>query len=291
MNTPLIFRGRRISEENISDINTIIKNNPQRNRMFISKEVCQIWNWRQYNGELKFLVCQTLLRQLNKDGYIKLPPGRIKKFNHFRRRFKIEEVLIEETPINAKLRELQPIKLISVRRTENEKIVNYLIHKYHYLGYTRPVGAHLKYIAYDKYNRILAVLIFASAPWYIGVRDKYISWNSEQRTKNLHLICNNVRYLILPWISVEHLASHLLALSRKIVPQDFQKIYNHPIYLMETFVNEDKYKGTCYIADNWIYVGTTTGRGKLSKTKKSILPKKKVFVYPLTKKFRKLLTS
>ena len=280
------YRGRIVSQEDIKTIKTVIKNHPDKNRRFISQEVCRVFDWRQPNGQLKDMICRSLLIKLDSLGLIKLPAPRKKHVNLPQKRNKKYDISIDQTPIKTKLKSIQPIILKQVRRTNEEKLCNHLIEKYHYLGYTRPVGEHLKYIAYTNNEIPIAVLIWSSAPWYIGVRDRFIGWSSEKRIKNLYLISNNTRFLILPWVKIPHLASHLLALSRKRVPTDFQKIYNHPVYLIETFVDTEKFLGTCYIADNWIYLGTTTGRGKLSKSKKPVLSKKKVFVYPLDKDFK-----
>ncbi|MBW2033142.1 MAG: DUF4338 domain-containing protein, partial [Deltaproteobacteria bacterium] len=171
-----------------------------------------------------------------------------------------------------------------------EKLFNSLISEHHYLGYTHPVGEHLKYMAFAG-DRPIACLAWSSAPWYIGARDRFIGWSPETRQKNLHLIVNNTRFLVLPWVRVSHLASHLLALSRRRVSLDWESVYNHPVLLLETFVDTERYKGTCYKADNWIYCGKTTGRGKLSTSTKPTLSKKAVYVYPLKKNFRKRLTA
>jgi hypothetical protein len=187
--------------------------------------------------------------------------------------------------VECSLNELYPIHLTQVRRTAHEKPFNSLVSEYHYLGYTQPVGEHLKYIAFSN-DRPIACLAWSSAPWYIGARDRFIGWSPETRQKNLHLIINNTRFLVLPWVDVSHLASHLLALNRRRLYQDWQRIYHHPVYLLETFVDTERYRGTVYKADNWIYVGKTTGLGKLSKSNKPTLSKKAVYVYPLTKDFR-----
>lgn len=144
------------------------------------------------------------------------------------------------------------------------------------------------YIAFS-HVRPIACLAWGSAPWYIGTRDRFIGWPRESRQKNLHLIANNIRFLILPWVQVSCLASYLLALNRHCLSQDWQRLYHHPIYLVETFVDTQRYRGTCYKADNWIHVGETTGRGKLSKSRQPVLSKKAVYVHPLTGNFRQEL--
>ena len=285
-----IFHGRYISKKDIALIRKIIKAYPFGSRRFLSQEVCRAWNWVQPNGVLKDMACRTLMLYLERKGLIKLPAPKQNPPNPLAHRKKPAPISIDQTPIECSLKELLPITLKQVRRTPLEKLFNSLIEQYHYLGYAHPVGEHLKYIAFSN-NRPIACFAWSSAPWYIGVRDRFIGWPPEVRKKNLHLIINNTRFLIFNWIKVKHLASHLLALSRRIVPEDWQSFYNHPIYFMETFVDTEKFAGTCYKADNWSYLGETTGRGKLSKSSKPVLSKKAVYGYPLKRDFRKFLNA
>jgi len=290
METITTYRGRPISESDIVVIRQIISIHPDRSRRFISQEVCRIWNWRQTNGVLKDMVCRSLLLLLESKDLIKLPPRKSNPPNPLAHRKKPLRIPVDESTVECSLKELFPINLKQVRRTAQEKLFNSLISEYHYLGYTQPVGEHLKYMAFSN-GRPIACLAYGSAPWYIGVRDRFIGWSAETREKNLHLIINNIRFLILSWVKVPHLASHMLAMSRRRVSEDWKRIYNHPVYLLETFVDTERFKGTCYKADNWIYVGQTTGLGKLSKSNKPTLPKKAVYVYPLSKDFRNKLNK
>jgi len=284
------YRGRNITQSDIAVVRQIIAAYPDASRRFISKEVCRTWGWRQANGTLKDMVCRSLLLLLQSKGLIELPPPKCKLPNPLANRKKPIRVAVDQTPIECTIDELSPIDLKQVRRTRFEKLFNSLISEHHYLGYTQPVGEHLKYMAFSN-SRPLACLAFSSAPWYIGARDRFIGWSPETRQNNLHLIINNTRFLVLPWVRVSHLASHLLALSRRRVSLDWESIYNHPVFLLETFVDTERYKGACYKADNWIYVGKTTGRGKLSTSTKPTLSKKAIYVYPLRKAFRKRLTA
>ncbi|MFQ6610832.1 MAG: Druantia anti-phage system protein DruA, partial [Fidelibacterota bacterium] len=202
-------------------------------------------------------------------------------------RKKPDQIDIDESPLSCSLKDILPIRLEQVRRTHFEKMFNSLINQYHYLGYTQPVGEHLKYLAFFQ-DRPIACLAWGSAPWHIGARDRFIGWTKEIRQKNLHMIANNIRFLILPWIQISCLASHLLALNRQHVSLHWQHLYNHPIHLLETFVDTEKFQGTCYRADNWIQVGETTGRGKNGPNKR-VLSIKAIYVYPLTKYFRREL--
>jgi hypothetical protein len=288
METILTYRGRSVTNQNITTIREIITAYPNSSRRFISQEVCRAWNWRQSNGILKDMVCRSLLLLLEIKGFIKLPPRKLTPPNPLANREKPPGIVIDESPLKCPLENVFPVKLEQVRKTPLEKMFNSLVNQYHYLRYTQPVGEHLKYIAFS-HDRPIACLAWGSAPWHIGVRDRFIGWPKEIRQKNLHLIANNVRFLILPWVQVSCLASYLLALNRHCLSQDWQCLYHHPVYLLETFVDAQRYCGTCYKADNWIYVGQITGRGKLNKSHQSLLSKKAVYVYPLTGNFRREL--
>jgi hypothetical protein len=234
------------------------------------------------------MVCRSLLLILDSEGFIKLPPRKFTPPNPLANRKKPTWVAVDQTPIQGPLEDLLPIKLVSIRKTRFEKIFNGLVSEHHYLGYTHPVGEHLKYIAYSN-DRPIACLAWGSVPWYIAARDRFIGWSKTIRENNLHLIANNLRFLILPWVQVPCLASYLLSLNRHRLSQDWQNLYHHPVYLLETFVDTERYLGTCYKADNWLCVGQTTGQGKLSKSRQPLLSKKAVYVYPLTKNFRREL--
>ena len=288
MEAIITYRRRLVTREDVATIRRIIEAHPDKSRRFISQEVCRKWDWRQPNGSLKEMVCRSLLLLLESKGLIKLPARKFTPANPLAERKRPAKVSVDNTPIHCSVADLFPVKLEQVRRTPFEKIFNGLVSDYHYLGYTQPIGEHLKYIAFS-HDRPIACLAWGSAPWYIGARDRFIGWSKKTRERNLHLIANNLRFLILPWVEVSCLASHLLALNRGCVSQDWQNLYNHPVYLLETFVDTERYQGTCYKADNWHCVGQTTGQGKLSKSRQPLLSKKAVYVYPLTKNFRREL--
>jgi hypothetical protein len=233
------------------------------------------------------MVCRSLLLLLESKGLIKLPPRKCTPPNPLANRKKPAKIVIDKTPLKSSIEDLS-VRLVQIRRTPFEKMFNSLVNQYHYLGYTQPVGEHLKYIAFS-HERPIACLAWGSAPWYIGARDRFIGWSKEVRQKNLHLIANNTRFLILPWVQISCLASYLLALSRQHLSRDGQRLYHHPIHLVETFVDTQRYRGTCYKADNWIHVGETTGRGKGSKSHKPVLSIKAVYVWPLIRNFRQEL--
>lgn len=285
---PITYRRRIFHDKDIELIRQIIERHSARSRRFISKEVCKVMDWKQPNGILRDMTCRTFLLQLHRKGIITLPACKQTPANPLAHRKKAEPVLIDQTLIQSDLKDLKPITSLQVRRTQYESLFNSLIEQHHYLGYTQPVGEHLKYIFFSK-DRPIACLTWSSAPWYIGVRDRYIGWSSKQRQEKLHYICNNTRFLILPWVNVAHLASYLLARCRKIISLDYERLYYHPIYFVETFVDTERFRGTCYRADNWIYLGLTTGRGKLSRSAKPSRSKKAVYGFSLVGDFRSKL--
>lgn len=221
-------------------------------------------------------------------GLITLPPPKRITNNPLAKRKPPELVKVDQTPIVCDIEDIQPIELQSVRKTQYERLYNSLIQEHHYLRYTHPIGENIKYIVFSN-GRPIACMGWTSAVRHLGSRDRFIGWSAEIRKKNLHLIAYNTRFLILPWVKVPYLASHLLGLSAHIVPGDWLKFYKHPIYFLETFVDTEKFQGTCYRAANWIYLGKTTGRGKNDQTNKQNRSIKAVFGYPLQKNFRRIL--
>jgi len=284
----IVYHGRQVSRKDIAFIRRLIANNPDKSRYFVSRELCRRWNWRQQNGVLKDMICRGLLLKLESVGLITLPPRKRIPNNPFLNRKPPGLIKVDQTPIICDIEDIQPIELRSVRKTKYERLYNSLIHEHHYLGYTQPIGENFKYIAFSN-SRPIACIGWTSAVWHIKCRDRFIGWSPEVRKKNLHLIAYNNRFLILPWVKIPYLASHLLSLSAHIVPEDWLRFYKHPIYFLEAFVDTERFNGTCYKAANWIYLGKTTGRGKNDQTHKQNRSIKSVFGYPLHKKFRRFL--
>jgi len=291
MDTKVRYQGRVATTEDIEFIRKLIADNPADSRWALSRKLCKAWNWVQPNGALRDMICRGFMLRLEEAGYIKLPPRKSRPNNPLVNRKSPEKIEIDQTPLCGALNEIQPIIFRQVRRTPQEKLFNSLIHQYHYLGYCHPVGEHLKYIAFAK-ERPITCFAFSSAPRHIGCRDRFIGWRKEIQQKNLHLIAYNTRFLILPWVRVRFLASHLLGRIVRVLPEDWQGIYKHRIYFVETFIDTSErlhFKGTCYRAANWVYLGKTTGRGKNDHTHKPNRSIKAVWGYPLTKDFRKHL--
>ena len=285
------YRGRAVTEADIVFIRKLIANNPSLSRRKLSAELCRAWNWVQPNGELKDMVCRGLMLLLHRQGHIELPAKRWEMPNPLAKRRKpsLDEDALDKSPLDGRLSDLQPIEFRQVRRTgSDEALFNGLIEHYHYLGYTQPVGEQMKYLVLGD-GRPVACFSFSSAPRHLGPRDRYIGWTPELRRQNIHLVAYNTRYLIFPWVRVRYLASHLLSRVVKILSADWERLYHHPVHFIETFVNPPRYKGTCYRAANWVYMGKTTGRGKDDQTRKPNRPIKEVLGYPLVKRFREKL--
>jgi hypothetical protein len=285
---PLRYRGRNVSEEDILYIRELIGAHPHASRRTLSTKLCEAWQWRQANGALRDMVCRGLLLMLDRAGRITLPPVDYVRHNPLAHRARPAPALIDETPIQSGLRDLGPLEFQPVRRTADEPLFNSLVEQHHYLGYEQPVGEHLKYLVWGK-SRPIACLAWSSAPRHLASRDHYIGWSAEARRRNICFLAYNTRFLILPWVRVEHLASHILGRMAARISDDWKQMYGHPVYFLETFVDPERFRGTCYRAANWALLGRTTGRGKQSN---SYLPNrsiKEVLGYPLTPKFRDVL--
>ncbi len=282
------YRGKIATVEDVKFIRQLIADNPGDSRRALSIKLCEAWNWRQANGALKDMVCRGFMLGLHRCGYIRLPEKRQSTKNPFVNRKKPLKVTVDRSPVWATLKQLRPLRFCQVRRDKSEALFNGLVEQYHYLGYSQPVGEHLKYIVWAS-QRPVACLAWSSAPRHIGCRDRFIGWSKPVREKNLHLIAYNSRFLILPWVHVSHLASHILGQMVKIVARDWETHYQHPLFFLETFVDTQRYVGTCYRAANWIYLGHTTGRGKDDHTHQVNRSIKAVWGYALTKDFRKCL--
>ncbi len=282
------YQGRIASRQDVDFVERLISENRGDSRRELSRKLCKAWNWVQPNGVLRDMVCRGFLLRLEEAGYIKLPPRKCTPNNPLVNRKKPLPVEVDQSPIDASISSIQPLEIRQVRYTEHERLFNGLISQYHYLGYCHPVGEHLKYIVYFQ-ERPIACFAWSSAPRHIGCRDRYIGWSSDERKKNIHLIAYNSRFLIVPWVRSKCLASHILGRVVRLLSADWQRVYNHPIYFLETFVDRERFEGTCYKAANWVYLGETTGRGKNDQTNKPNRSIKAVLGYPLTKNFRRLL--
>jgi hypothetical protein len=237
------------------------------------------------------MVCRGLLLSLDRAGAIELPAVRRRPHNPLADRSRPEPVIPDNRPVRGPLREILPLSMEQVRRSEQEPLFNSLMEQYHYLRYEQPVGEHLKYLIKTR-DQVIACLAWSSAPRHLGSRDRFIGWDAEARRRNIHLIAYNTRFLILPWVQqTPHLASHILGRMARQVARDWQQVYAHPIHLLETFVDPERFAGTCYRAANWMVVGKTTGRGKESNSDRPNRSLKLILVLPLHRRFRELLSQ
>jgi len=290
MPVDLRYRGKAVTADDILFIRRLIAQNPRFSRRKLSVKLCEAWQWKQANGALRDMVCRGLLLMLHRAGEIELPEVRQVSLNPLVQREKPQPVLIDQTPLSCALAGIRPLWFQQVRRTSDEPLFNSLMEQHHYLGYEQPVGEHLKYLVWAQ-GRPIGCMAWSSAPRHLGSRDRHIGWSSEARRRNIRFVAYNTRFLILPWVEVPHLASHILGQIAASLSNDWEQLYGHPVYFAETFIDPGRFRGTCYRAANWKVLGLTTGRGKDSTSKRPNRSLKEVLGYPLTPRFRELLSQ
>lgn len=288
MDILLKHRGRQVTSDDVASIAAIIASDAAASRRAISLKVCAAWNWTQPNGAPRDAVCRGLLLVLHRAGRIELPPPVWKGTGPALRRRPRAPVEVDASPVETTLRELGAITIEQVRRTPQEAVVESLIEQHHYLGYTRPVGEHLKYLV-TAGERIIGCFCWQSAPRHLGPRDRHIGWSAETRRRNIRFVAYQTRFLIMPWVRVPHLASHLLGRMARRLSADWEHVYAHPVHFTETFVDPTLYRGTCYRAANWTYLGMTMGLGKDATSSRPNRSLKQLYGYPLVADFRRRL--
>jgi len=281
------YRGRVVTADDVERIRKLIADHPSLSRRGLSLKFCEVWNWVQPNGAPRDMVARGLLLELHRRGLIELPAQKWVPRSMLREH-RPQPSILTWLPIEEPLVAIRPLEIRQVRRTSEEALFNSFIETHHYLGYIRPVGEHLKYLISAK-GVPIACMSWSSAPRHIGVRDRFIGWTQEVRRQNMHLVAYNSRFLILPWGRVPHLASHVLGLISRRISADWERLYHHPIVFLETFVDPERFRGTCYRAANWIHLGVTKGVGKASRTMQPDRSLKEVLGYPLVPDFRKRL--
>jgi hypothetical protein len=282
------YRSRALSQDDIDIINRTIAQHYSRGRSYISRVLCRQWDWLQPNGNLKEYAARDLLLRLKEKGFIQLPP-RLRPKNNLKQKSFAQTPFFNSAPLSGSVSHYADLKTQLVQ-TGDDYLWGYLLHHYHYLGRPKLVGEHLRYLVYLD-GQVVACQAWASAAFKVKDRDDFIGWNSKTRKKRLHLVANNARFLILPWIRVKHLASKILALNLRRLSNDWHNAYNHPIHLAETFVDTSRFQGTCYKAANWRYVGQTKGSGKKGNNYQFHGQSKAVYLYPLYRNFKKELNN
>ena len=289
MENSQVIQGRVIGPGEVAQVRSLLATHPEWSRYRLSRELCQLWDWRSLTGQIKDMAARTLLLKLAQRGWVTLPARRRPSPNRMRHK-QIQKLAHPEDPIQGALRELQPLQFLELSQApEVGPVFDSLLHQYHYLSYTSPVGQNVKYLVRDRQGRDLACLVFGAAAWKTQPRDAFIGWTAAQRQAQLPLVANNSRFLILPWVRVPHLASHILGRVARRIAADWQARYGQPVRLLETFVERERFRGSCYRAANWIWVGQTQGRTRQDRHSQIQAPVKDVWVYPLHARFRQAL--
>lgn len=279
-------QGRLLEPEQIQGLRQLIAEHPEWSRRRLSEELCRRWEWRDPKGQLRDMAARALLLKLHERGLLMLPPRRRRASNRMRQR-QWRPVPHRREPIRGELAALRPLTVRELSQCPAERsLYEWLLHEHHYLSYTGTVGLNLQYLVRDCQGRPLSCLLFGSAAWQCAVRDQFIGWNPVQRAARLQALTNQTRFLILPWVEVRCLASHILGLVVGRLRADWQSKYARPLELVETFVDSSRFTGACYRAANWIALGRTTGRTRQDRAHRLAVAPKDVWVYPLNPRFR-----
>jgi hypothetical protein len=291
MDQEWLIRRRRIVQEDLLLIRGLLSAEGHLGRSHISNRLCEIWDWRQANGQFRQIACRDLLRQLESKGLVSLPPMLRPARRTGYKNVVTTGDLLERVPLTGSLAELrQEIEVSLIQGVHEARLFKGLIGNFHYLGYQQAQGGQVKDLA--KYRgRPVACLSFGPAAFRVAARDQFIGWSSEQRQEGLSRVVNNDRFLILPWVDIPHLASFVLSRCLRRLRSDWQQIYKQDLVLAETFVQKDRFRGSCYAAANWQCIGQSCGRGRNDPSNRATLPIKTIWVYALHPKFRQELCS
>ena len=285
----LIIQGRPIGPAELAQVRGLLAAHADWSRYRLSRELCEVWNWRNLTGQIKDMAARSLLLKLEGRGWLALPARRSPSPNRMRHK-QIRHLEHRSDPITGALSELRPLQILELSRQPGAgPVFDSLLHQHHYLGYTSAVGQNVRYLVRDRQGRDLACLLFGAAAWQTQGRDAFIGWTAAQRQAQLHQVANNSRFLILPWVRVPELASHILGRVARRIAADWQGRYGHRVALLETFVERGRFRGTCYRAANWVCAGQTQGRTRQDRRHILQAPVKDVWVYPLQADFRKVL--
>jgi hypothetical protein len=287
----MVMQGRGLGAAELTQIRTLIATQPGWSRYRLSRELCLLWDWRTATGQIKDMAARTLLVKLEQRGLVELPARRWASPNRMRHK-RVVEVPHAQEVVRASLAELQPLQIVELSESPGElALFEFLLHAHHYLSHTSTVGMNLKYLVRDRQGRPVACALFGSAAWKCAARDEFIGWEPATRCRNLQRITNNTRFLVMPWVEVKLLASHVLGRILRRLRTDWRRKYAQPLSLVETFVDTSRFAGVCYRAANWIAVGETTGRTRQDRFSRIEVPRKAVLVRPLVANFREELAA
>jgi len=292
MQLPTMLQGRPFGPEELAQVQALLGQKPDWSRYRLSRELARLWNWRTAPGQLKDMAARTLLLKLQAQGWIELPPVRMKSPTRSGRAPVSAQPALDQSPVTSVLGEVVPLQVQEVSpagRSEARRQLEAALHQYHYLGYRSRVGQNLQYWVADQRGRPLGCVVFGAPAWQCAVRDRWIGWDAAQRARHLGGVVNNTRFLLFAWVRVPHLASHILSQISRRVGRDWRQKYQQPIWLLETFVDRERFAGTCYRAANWIGLGQTQGRGRQGPAGRLSTSIKDVYVWPLHRDFRRYL--
>jgi len=287
----LTIQGRALGPAGLHEVRALLSEHPEWSRWRLSRQLALQWGWRNEAGLFKDMAARALLVKLEQRGLIQLPPRRRRCPNRMRLPPKSGADIIPE-PITQELAELRPLRIEEVsRQAPHRRTLGQLLHQYHYLSYTSPVGENLQYLVWDRHGRVLSACVFGAAAWKCAPRDQFIGWEMGARRARLSWICSQTRFLILPWVEVKHLASHLLSQWCRRLAADWQAKYGHRVCLVESFVQADRFTGACYRAANWHHVGATQGRSRQDSHHQLKVPRKEIYLCPLPPNGRQELSQ
>jgi hypothetical protein len=293
MSDTFLCQGRLVNDDDLVWLRSWIGAHPDWSRFRLAKELCKLWNWSTPAGQLKDFAARTFLRKLSERGLITLPPLRAEKQRKhgFAKPVPTASAILSPAHIETSLVNLLPLSFSIASNSDEEGRFHHYLASHHYLGFHRTVGENMKYLVKDRHGRDVACVLFGSAAWKTRPRDELIGWSPDIRSRNLLWITNNTRFLILPWVRVPHLASHVLGRISRRIRADWNVKYGHPVHLLETFVERERFLGTCYKAANWMCVGSTTGRSRQDRYNTLVVPVKDIYLYPLIPRFKEALLN
>lgn len=284
----LRVQGRTLTAADLAHVRQCLSSQPGWTRKRLSIHLAELWEWRNLRGQLKDMAARTMLLKLEGRGLIQLPPPRTRNGNAHR--YPASTPLSAPAdPLLGPLEQFEPLRWGLVSSAAQRRLLAQALRQFHYLGFRQSVGENVAYLIYTPREQLLALLLFGAAAWKVAARDGFIGWRAELRQQNLQFLANNSRFLILPWVRIPHLASRVLGQASRRVSRDWQAQYGHPLYLLETFVEPQRFAGTAYRAANWIKVGTTTGRTRQDAQHQMQSPRKEIYLYPLAQDFRQRL--